>query len=71
MALRPGSIVLPNSTVRALSPQGTLNRGYSIAQLSDGSVLRRQADAPGGTRLLLTLADGSVHSTVDADSGTV
>jgi exodeoxyribonuclease VII large subunit len=59
------------SQLRALSPQGTLNRGYSIAQLPDGTVLRRQADAPGGTRLLLTLADGSVHSTVDADSGAV
>jgi exodeoxyribonuclease VII large subunit len=59
------------SQLRALSPQGTLNRGYSIAQLPDGSVLRRQADAPAGTRLLLTLADGSVHSTVDADSGAV
>jgi exodeoxyribonuclease VII large subunit len=59
------------SQLRALSPQGTLNRGYSIAQLPDGRVLRRQADAPGGTRLLLTLADGSVHSTVDAESGAV
>lgn len=53
------------SQLRALSPQGTLNRGYSIAQLPDGSVLRSQADAPSGTRLLLTLADGSVHSTVE------
>src|SRR5690606_12763792 len=54
------------SQLRALSPQGTLNRGYSIAQLPDGSVLRSEADAPTGTRLLLTLADGSVHSTVEA-----
>lgn len=53
------------SQLRALSPQGTLNRGYSIAQLPDGSVLRSEADAPTGTRLLLTLADGSVHSTVE------
>ena len=53
------------SQLRALSPQGTLNRGYSIAQLADGSVLRSEADAPAGTRLLLTLADGSVHSTVE------
>lgn len=53
------------SQLRALSPQGTLNRGYSIAQLPDGSVLRRAADAAEGTRLLLTLADGTVHSTVE------
>ncbi|HEU4808770.1 MAG TPA: exodeoxyribonuclease VII large subunit [Homoserinimonas sp.] len=56
------------SQLRALSPQGTLSRGYAIAQLPDGSVLRREADAPAGTRLLLTLADGSVHSTVDPDT---
>ena len=50
--------------LRALSPQATLNRGYSIAQLSDGRVLRSEADAPAGTRLLLTLADGSIDTTV-------
>ncbi|MEX1077766.1 MAG: exodeoxyribonuclease VII large subunit [Homoserinimonas sp.] len=53
------------SQLRALSPQGTLSRGYAIAQLPDGAVLRREADAPAGTRILLTLADGSVHSTVE------
>jgi exodeoxyribonuclease VII large subunit len=58
------------SQLRALSPQGTLNRGYAIAQLPDGRVLRTEADAPGGTRLLLTLADGSVHSTVEPHSET-
>jgi exodeoxyribonuclease VII large subunit len=51
--------------VRALSPQRTLDRGYSIAQLPDGSVLRAASAATPGTRLLLTLADGSIHSTVD------
>ena len=52
--------------LRALSPQRTLDRGYSIAQLPDGRVLSSAAQAPSGTRLLLTLADGRVHSTVDA-----
>ena len=59
------------SQLRALSPQGTLNRGYAIAQLPDGRVLRTEADAPGGTRLLLTLAHGTVHSTVEPHSETV
>ncbi|CAN5313369.1 exodeoxyribonuclease VII large subunit [soil metagenome] len=54
--------------VRALSPQRTLDRGYSIAQLPDGSVLRAASDAPPGTRLLLTLADGTIRSTVDGSS---
>jgi len=52
--------------LRALSPQRTLDRGYAIAQLPDGSALRSADDAPPGTRLLLTLAAGSLESTVDA-----
>ena len=51
--------------LRNLSPQRTLDRGYAIAQLPDGNALRSADDAPAGTRLLLTLAAGSVHSTVD------
>lgn len=52
------------SQLRALSPQRTLDRGYAIAQLPDGSVLRSQKDAAAGTPLLLTLADGSARATV-------
>ena len=52
-------------SLRALSPQRTLDRGYAIAQLADGSVLRSSTDAPAGSSLLLTLADGTVRSTVD------
>jgi exodeoxyribonuclease VII large subunit len=51
--------------VRSLSPQRTLDRGYAIAQLPDGSVLRAASEAAAGTRLLLTLGDGSIRSTVD------
>lgn len=53
------------SRLRTLSPQGTLDRGYAIAQFADGRVLRRAADAARGTSLLLTLADGTVATTVD------
>jgi exodeoxyribonuclease VII large subunit len=52
------------SQLRALSPQRTLDRGYSIAQLPNGSVLRSSKDATVGTPLLLTLADGRVTTTV-------
>jgi len=58
------------SQLRALSPQRTLDRGYAIAQLPSGAVLRRAADAVPGTPLLLTLADGRVGTTVDPDSPT-
>lgn len=51
--------------LRTLSPQGTLDRGYAIAQLSDGRVLRHAADAVTGAPLTLTLADGTVSTTVD------
>ncbi|WP_157156788.1 MULTISPECIES: exodeoxyribonuclease VII large subunit [unclassified Diaminobutyricimonas] len=54
--------------LRALSPQRTLDRGYAIAQLPDGHVLRSAVDAPAGTPLLLTLADGKVGATVDPAS---
>jgi exodeoxyribonuclease VII large subunit len=52
--------------LRALSPQRTLSRGYSIAQLPDGSALRSVGDAPGGTALSITVADGKIAATVDA-----
>jgi exodeoxyribonuclease VII large subunit len=56
--------------LRALSPKRTLERGYAIAHRADGSVVRGVQDAAAGSRLLLTLADGSVSTTVDpASSG--
>ncbi|TFD57279.1 exodeoxyribonuclease VII large subunit [Cryobacterium suzukii] len=58
---RAGAAVVElRSQLRALSPQGTLDRGYAIAQLPDGRVLRRADDSPAGTELLLTLASGTV-----------
>lgn len=51
--------------LRALSPKRTLERGYAIAQRLDGHVVRGVADAVAGTPLRLTLADGSVSTTVD------
>jgi exodeoxyribonuclease VII large subunit len=52
--------------LRALSPQGTLDRGYAIAQLPSGAALRDAADAPVGTPLVLTVSRGRVSSTVSA-----
>jgi exodeoxyribonuclease VII large subunit len=53
--------------LRALSPQRTLDRGYAIAQLPDGTAVRAAADATPGTPLLLTVADGKL-TTVVADA---
>lgn len=52
--------------LRALSPYAVLERGYSMTTLADGTILRRAADAPPGTRLVTRLAgDERVASTVD------
>ncbi len=51
--------------LRALSPQRTLERGYAIAQLPDGTALRDASSAPAGTKLLLTVAAGTLGATVD------
>jgi exodeoxyribonuclease VII large subunit len=53
--------------LRALSPQRTLDRGYAIAQLPDGIALRSAKDAPKGTLLLLTVADGRL-TTIAGDA---
>jgi exodeoxyribonuclease VII large subunit len=58
------------SQLRSLSPQRTLARGYVIAQLPNGDALRDVADATAGTRLVLTLANGKIRSTVDPDAHT-
>src|SRR5690606_33285835 len=54
------SVTELRSQLRALSPEATLQRGYAIAQLPGGAVLRAAKDAPKGTSLLITLADGSL-----------
>lgn len=49
--------------VRALSPQQTLDRGYSVVQLLDGpaaAVIRAPEDAPAGTPLRVRLARGTL-----------
>lgn len=48
--------------LRTLSPQSTLDRGYAIVQGTDGHVVRSHAAAPADTRLLITLADGTVDA---------
>jgi exodeoxyribonuclease VII large subunit len=46
--------------VRTLSPQATLDRGYSVVQKSDGSVLRKASEVKTGEKLRLRLAQGEV-----------
>ena len=50
--------------VRALSPQATLDRGYSVVQLEDGSIARDAKSLKFGQKLRLRLAAGETNATV-------
>jgi exodeoxyribonuclease VII large subunit len=52
--------------VRGLDPALSLARGWSITRTAAGDLVRRRGDAPAGTRLITTVADGTVHSIVEA-----
>lgn len=54
--------------VDAADPVRLLARGWSLTRLADGALVRAVGDAPAGTMLVTTLADGEVRSTVDGAS---
>jgi exodeoxyribonuclease VII large subunit len=47
------------ATLRALSPASTLARGYAIAHLADGVIVRDAAQAPASTAVVVTVGRGS------------
>ena len=47
------------AALRALSPDSTLARGYAIAHLDDGAIIREAAQAPAGTPVAITVGSGS------------
>ena len=50
--------------VRALSPQATLDRGYAVVQLADGSIARESAALKDGEKLRIRLAQGETSAMV-------
>jgi exodeoxyribonuclease VII large subunit len=52
--------------LRSLSPQSTMDRGYAVVQLEDGSIVRDAAKAKAGTRLRIRVAKGETSATVDS-----
>ncbi|WP_417508195.1 exodeoxyribonuclease VII large subunit [Microbacterium sp.] len=48
------------ASLRALSPAATLARGYAIAHLDGGVILRDASDAPAGSPLTITVDRGSI-----------
>ncbi len=54
--------------LRALSPAATLERGYAIARLSDGTVVRDAAQAAAGSELRVTVARGTLSTRVEGEA---
>lgn len=50
--------------VRSLSPQSTLDRGYSVIQLGDGTIARSASSLKAGDLLHIRLAQGQTEATV-------
>ncbi|QAY60946.1 exodeoxyribonuclease VII large subunit [Microbacterium protaetiae] len=55
------------ASLRALSPASTLARGYAIAHLHDGTIVRDAAQAPTGTLLTVTVDRGSVAAVSEGE----
>jgi exodeoxyribonuclease VII large subunit len=53
--------------VRALSPQATLDRGYSVVQLADGQIVTDPKKLKQGDLLRLRLAKGETHATATGE----
>jgi len=53
-------------SLRALSPAATLDRGYAVARLADGTVVRDPAQAGVGDALSVTVARGTLSTRVEA-----
>lgn len=55
------------ATLRALSPASTLARGYAIAHLTDGVIVRDAAQAPASTPVIVTVGRGSFAAHSDGE----
>ena len=51
--------------LRALGPAATLARGYAVARLADGTIVREPAQAPVGERLEVVIARGLLSTRVE------
>jgi exodeoxyribonuclease VII large subunit len=51
--------------LRTLSPAATLERGYAVARLADGRILRDAGDASAGDALHVVVARGTVETRVE------
>ncbi len=68
LKLAKEELIQIKARVRALSPQATLDRGYSVVQLTTGEIARDANALKIGDLLRLRLAKGESHATVTAHS---
>jgi exodeoxyribonuclease VII large subunit len=68
LKLAKEELVQIKARVRALSPQATLDRGYSVVQLTTGEIARDASALKPGDVLRLRLAKGETNATVTANS---
>lgn len=68
LKLAKEELIQIKARVRALSPQATLDRGYSVVQLSTGEIARDASTLKVGDLLRLRLAKGETNATVTANS---
>jgi len=57
------------ASLAALSPGATLSRGYAIAHLEGGVIVRDAAQAPAGAAVVVTVAEGSFAARSDGPVG--
>jgi exodeoxyribonuclease VII large subunit len=62
------SLAALGDALRALSPAATLERGYAVARLADGTVVRDPAQAARGAELSVTVARGTLATRVEGGS---
>jgi len=65
IALGREDIAQLSTSIRTLSPQATLDRGYSVVQKKDGAVVRSASEITAGEELRVRLAQGEASVTAN------
>jgi exodeoxyribonuclease VII large subunit len=61
LARERGRLQASHAALGVLAPQATLDRGYAIVRRrDDDAIVRRPSEAPAGTPLRLTVAEGDI-----------
>jgi len=58
-----------SARLRALSPASTLDRGYAIVTVDDGTIVRDERDVAAGDVMTIRVARGSLTARREADDG--